>query len=288
MTMGKPGLGFLFGHGWHSVSDLVVREHMVYANLRQAHGHLEKSSLYGALDPTEKSGVSYFIGMMAARILAYRLLDVPFLFHVSMIHVLGGTVSLKGKSQPDLVGLRSDGNWVVVEAKGRTAGYSSSAMKLAKTQTRQLRQINGNYPSLRVAVQAYFGPRLRWALEDPEEFDDNAPDLLFDEVQAFQRYYSGPMAAIAEGASERQIDGRMFLARTIAETGVTVPMARDVQERLVTGAPARHVRDLAATDTVGHHAASGFTVFPDGLAVGLDGRWSEERMERDPGLRRGV
>ena len=35
MTMGKPGVAFLLSHGWHSVSDLIVRSHTVYANLRE-------------------------------------------------------------------------------------------------------------------------------------------------------------------------------------------------------------------------------------------------------------
>src|SRR6266568_4288374 len=34
ITIGKPGVAFLLAHGWHSVSDLIVRAHMVYANLR--------------------------------------------------------------------------------------------------------------------------------------------------------------------------------------------------------------------------------------------------------------
>mgnify|MGYP007088122501 CR=1 FL=1 len=154
MTMGKPGVAFLFSHGWHSVSDLVVRSHTVYANLRGSSKYIEKSSLYAGLDPTEKSGVSYFMGMVAAKVLGARLLDTPWLFHVSLIQALGGSVVLKAKSEPDLVGLRRNRQWIVAEAKGRTWGYSASVMTAAKQQTRQLRTINGQYPSLRVAIQA--------------------------------------------------------------------------------------------------------------------------------------
>jgi hypothetical protein len=283
MTMGKPGIGFLFGHGWHSVSDLIVRQHMVYANLRQAHGQLEKSSLYGALDPTEKSGVSYFLGMMAARILGYRLLDVAWLFHVSLTGSLGITASFKGKSQPDLIGRRSDGSWVVVEAKGRTTGYSRAAMNSAKSQTRQLRKVNGLHPTMRVAVQAYFRPKMRWVLEDPDEFDPDARDVEFDEERALQRYYSGPMAAVSEGASIRQIGGREFLSRTISETGVTVAIIRDVRERLLAGTAAQFWNDISAEDATGQLSDEGYAIFPDGIAVALDQRWYNERMERDTG-----
>lgn len=105
ITMGKPGVAFLLAHGWHSVSDLVVRSHTVYANLCGGSKYIEKSGLYADLDPTEKSGVSYFMGMIAAKLMGIRLLDTPWLFHLSMIKVLGGSVVLKSQSQPDLIGL---------------------------------------------------------------------------------------------------------------------------------------------------------------------------------------
>jgi len=177
MTVGKPGVAYLLSHGWHSVSDLIVRSHTIYANLRQSSAYIEKSSLYKALDPSEKSGVSYFMGMVAAKILADRLLDTPWLFHVSMLKTLGGSVDLLGKSQPDLVGLRKKRDWIVVEAKGRTGRHNPYAMSVAKLQTRQLRKVNGQYPSVRVAIQASFATQLEWAIEDPDEFDEDAKDI---------------------------------------------------------------------------------------------------------------
>src|ERR1035437_2264534 len=158
VTVGKPGTAYLLAHGWHSISDVIVRSHTVYANLRQASGYCEKSSLYDDLDPTEKAATSYFMGMMAAKIICARLLQTPWLFHLSMFHALGGITMLDGKSQPDLIGLNQRGDWIIAEAKGRTNGYSAAAMNAAKAQTRKLRQINGTLPTLRVAVQAHFSP----------------------------------------------------------------------------------------------------------------------------------
>src|SRR5687768_14692589 len=65
ITVGKPGLAYLLSHGMHSVSDMIVRSHTVYANLRQTYSYFEKSALYDGLDPTEKGATSYFLGMMA-------------------------------------------------------------------------------------------------------------------------------------------------------------------------------------------------------------------------------
>lgn len=285
ITMGKPGVAFLLAHGWHSVSDLVVRSHTIYANLRESALYLERSSLYTGLDPTEKSGVSYFMGMVAAKILGARLLDTPWLFHVSMVNSLGGSLSLNCKSQPDLIGLRRNREWVVAEAKGRTWGYSASAMAAAKRQTRQLRSINGQFPSLRVAVQASFSPNLEWAIEDPEDFEEEAPDLQFDLEGAMEMYYSAPTAAVA-GGQIRRLRQREFLVRELPEIGVTIGIDRDVRDRLQnhamsTGEGAR-VQDPSREP----QPDSDFFVFTDGLAIALDARWAQQRMSSDPRGRR--
>lgn len=283
--MGKPGVAFLLSHGWHSVSDLVVRSHTVYANLQENYSHLERSGLYSGLDPTEKSGVSYFMGMIAAKVLCARLLDTPWLFHVSMVNALGGTFALKGKSQPDLVGLRRNRNWIVAEAKGRTWGYSASAMAAAKRQTRQLRTINGQFPSLRVAVQASFNPKLEWAIEDPEEFDNDAPNLHFDLESAMMMYYSAPNEVASTGQS-RRIQQREYFIRELPEIGVTVGIDREVRDRLRKRTMSAGHLQMAHYQTLNPKTHDDFSVFSDGLAISLDQRWSAERMTRDPWARR--
>ncbi|MCG5511507.1 hypothetical protein, partial [Ectothiorhodospira lacustris] len=285
MTMGKPGVAFLLSSGWHSLSDLVVRSHTVYANLRASSNHVEKSSLYAGLDPTEKSGVSYFMGMMAAKILGARLLDTPWLFHVSLVHALGGSVVLKAKSEPDLVGLRRNREWIVAEAKGRTWGYSSSAMRAAKLQTRQLRTINGQYPSLRVAIQASFNPRLEWAIDDPEEFDEGVPDIQFDVESAMDMYYSAPIIATEKGQS-RLIGSRKFQTRELSEIGVSIGIDREVRERVLQRILLQGEKLLLLDQAAEPYQEDGFTIFADGLAISLDERWSEDRMAQDPWSRR--
>lgn len=285
MTMGKPGIAYLLSHGWHSVSDLIVRSHTVYANLREVSSRVYKSSLYSGLDPTEKSGVSYFLGMMGAKILGHRLLDTPWLFHVSMIDALGGSVDLKGKSEPDLVGLRKNRDWIVAEAKGRTWGHSKSAMNKAKLQTRQVRRVNGQFPALRAAIQASFNPRLQLAIHDPDEFDEDAGDMDFDLASAMDMYYSAPMAAI-EGGELRDIGGREFYARELAEIGVTIALDSEVHKQLRERSMGDGQLAAITPDLSQDIQDSGFVSFDDGLAVSVDHRWSEDRMTLDPIQRR--
>ncbi|WP_250504578.1 hypothetical protein [Caballeronia sp. AZ7_KS35] len=124
VTAGKPGALHLLAHRSHSLANLVVRTHALYANLQQREQKLDRSSLYDSLDPTEKGATSYFLGMAMAKLFAAPLFATPWLFHVSMASGLGTTLCFKlgSKSQPDLLGKTTSGEWIIVEAKGRTKG----------------------------------------------------------------------------------------------------------------------------------------------------------------------
>lgn len=286
ITVGKPGVSHLLSHGWHSVSDWIVRSHTVYANLQESPRRVIKSDLYESLDPTEKGATSYFMGMMAAKIVGARLLDTPWLFHLSMLGGLGHTVSLLGKSQPDLIGLNRVGDWVVVEAKGRTNGFSNDAMIAAKEQTRQLAHVNGVLPVLRVAVQAFFSPGLTVAIRDPEDFREGAVDLQFDVEDALKRYYELAEAVTRNTSDIRKIRGREFSFRTLDDVGVSIGFERGTAEALGEVASPQEMAKALEEVSPGQDEAQSASVFADGIAIVLDERWSSDRMQRDPRARR--
>lgn len=282
ITVGKPGIAHLLTHGWHSISDVIVRSHMIYANLCQCSNRLQKSTLYQELDPTEKGAASYFMGMVAAKILCARLLDTPWLLHLSMFQATGGTVFLRGRSQPDLIGIDRMGRWTVAEAKGRSNGFSADALTKAKQQTSRLRRINGVLPNVRVAVQAYFSPSLCFAISDPEDIDEEPIDLLLDEDAAIRQYYSFPLEATQAPTRREMHGGREFDLTVIDEVGVTIGLSREIRQFLegdnqMTFAGVRD-RNQATANQVETESA----VFADGLLIELDERWSEERMAYDP------
>jgi hypothetical protein len=45
VTVGKPGAGYLFAHGWHSINDIIVRIRTIYASLRESGGQFRRSTL---------------------------------------------------------------------------------------------------------------------------------------------------------------------------------------------------------------------------------------------------
>lgn len=296
ITVGKPGLAYLLSHGMHSVSDIIVRSHSVYANLRQNYSYIEKSSLYERLDPTEKGATSYFMGMMAAKIICARLLDTPYVFHLSMLKSLGGTAVLHTKSQPDLIGCSRKGNWIVAEAKGRTGSLNDDAMKKAKLQTRQLRKINGIFPSLRVAIQAYFSPELSFEVSDPDEYDEEAADIDFDLKVAIRDYYSYVLSSSQSSRSETKVFDREYLFRDVDEVGISVGIDSAILKSLEAGNESflslgtnfrPQFEERIGADTVEllelkREEGESIVFFPDGLAISLDQRWSSDKMRMEP------
>jgi hypothetical protein len=234
ITVEKPGITELFSYGWYSVSDAIVRTYMVYANLCQTSSRFEKSTLYDNLDPTEKGATSYFVGMMPAKLVAAQLLNTPWLFHLSRFKQNGGIAPLDGNSQPDLIGLNEHNDWIVIEAKGRTNGFSPSAHSKAKEQTRKLRKINEKFPVLRVAIQAYFSPSLTLMIDDPEagEFDEDAIDIIAERRDLLQGYYSF-IHSVTKGSNDvRKILGRQYAFHRIEDLGLTIGLDRDIESSI--------------------------------------------------------
>jgi hypothetical protein len=157
-------------------------------------------------------------------------------------------------------------------------------MGTAKEQTRQLRSINGKVPSLRVAIQASFNPRLQWAIEDPDEFDNDAPDLQVDTEKVMEMYYSAVTLTTDNGQS-RFIGNRKFIVRELPEIGVTIGIDHEVRNRLTERTMSRIEQPLSPEQTIEPHLDGEFSVFSDGLAISLDERWTEGRMAQDPLLR---
>jgi hypothetical protein len=88
------------------------------------------------LDPSERAYIHYFLGMMAAKILAQRLHNVNHLLHLDVYResLDPGFWSLSGQ-RPDLLGLAPHQEWIVVESKGRGRSVSQNEIKSAKKQT---------------------------------------------------------------------------------------------------------------------------------------------------------
>lgn len=178
VTVGRRHWSDVIRYGLYSALEIVYRAAMIQANIRASvQGELVKTDAYLRLDPSEKSAVSYFLGLTLTKVAAYRFFGVPWLLHLDVYADELGLVKV-GHFMPDLVGEDNLGRWHVLEAKGRSHGLDNQVILRAKTQTAGLSRICGLEPYLRVASLAYFsGKTLCLHLEDPEEVDKHAIDF---------------------------------------------------------------------------------------------------------------
>lgn len=196
LTTGKPNKAAAKRHAGFSHHEMLFRWNLVLSslNMRRADRYLENSVLFNDMDPTEKGGANFFMGMAFAKIAAQELLDVPWLAHYSWYKKTGQISWQPSRSTADLIGVQSTTNdYVVVEAKGRNNGQYSSALEKAVTQAKQNYFVNGKPCILHIGSVLYREPvseRLSLVWEDPEpERKDGTLKLEVDR-DFWREYYS--------------------------------------------------------------------------------------------------
>lgn len=229
ITVGKFGLFDLTYFGIKSLHEILFKWHLLFANLDFRNGRFSKTSLYQNLDPSEKAVVSYYLGMTCAKVFSDKRLNTPWLYHVYKINPLTITFH-SGDSRPDLIGEDINGDWIVVEAKGRTNGYCSKTMLSAKKQTLQINKINGKNPILRVAFQSHFNKHLELAVDDPPQPDKNAKDLNFDKVFAIRQYYEYLVSILIDSNSSRDTKDGPIRIIELQEIGLTIGLSENIIE----------------------------------------------------------
>lgn len=150
------------------------------------------SSLYRGLETTEKSGVSYRLGMAFAAIAAARVLDAPLLEHLNRTN---STLAPGSQRRADLYGIDRGGNTHVVEAKSRTYGFTAAEVEYAKEQALNVRIVSPRgrpvTPSTRSASLADLSTApISVLLADPEGEAETAVTYVVDPARLIQVHYS--------------------------------------------------------------------------------------------------
>ena len=197
ITVGRANHWDVIQYGPHSYYEMVYRTAMIFANLQEGFdGHLYKSPAYNALDPSEKSAVSYFIGLTFTKLLADKLMGIPYLMHLEIYseeieRVYGPINYRRGKSRPDLIGISPTLNPHVFEAKGRSGRFDNVAFTKAKNQARMVVDVGGVKPVINVGGEAFFTPteKLEYKWQDPEPEERSYKYNFLKLHQMVQDYY---------------------------------------------------------------------------------------------------
>jgi len=305
-TVGRPGWAQVFQHGWYSNLEYIYRLAMIQANLGTPSTGLPricKTAAFTGLDPSEKTAISYFIGLTVAKILSWKLFNAPWPQHLDKF--AGSlTPSLKRRKRPDLLAQDTSRRWIVLEAKGRTNNMPTKTMKSAKTQTKAVATVNGTSPYLRIAVGSYFvGQNLAAKLEDPPEGRQSAA-LSISEEMFFREYYAQVANFFLEQTREiEKVEfrrGLVFSLTRIPEVDASICIADTIlaafrSERELQNAALAFADRLGSEPDLNERGQipralssdrrgpySSFTLGADGIAVALGQSWSNEQMAREP------
>jgi hypothetical protein len=276
ISVGRAELLHIVRHGEFSIFEMAYRTAILFANLKEDDfGMLRRSSAYKGLDPSEKGAISYFLGMTLAKLSAERLLNVPWLMHLDVYREILQPVLLGG-GRPDLVGQDGNGEWVVIESKGRTNGRDEAALRKAKEQASELALIGVQAPRLHVGSVTHFANGiLQIDLDDPEVSQRRRIEISLSPENLREGYYR-PFIKLLEEDEDGEIElvgndrfRTMFLSSVDAHVGLSEKMF--VPDVLQAGVPFNApVRDEALYRG------------RDGILVNLGELWSSENMRREP------
>lgn len=196
MTVGAPSLAAAMQnysdapafalHKWSAICSV--------ACIRDSQIHLRKS--YHMLDPTEKGVLSYWAGMIFAKLVAEKILHTPWAAHARILQKNGfmQVDPPKTNSLPDLVCYEGDSEiYHIVEAKGRCKQNFAQIEKY-KEQTRRIAFINGKEPTSRNVCVTYLKSPFAIDLFDPET-DPEKKAVVEINLSVLQKYYYMPLVA---------------------------------------------------------------------------------------------
>lgn len=274
ITAGKAA-GDEYAYGIYSALERLHRASMIRAYLMQTPSNfIARTMPYQMSDPSEKTSISFYLGMTLTKLFAEVLFDVPRVLHFAVYAQNYPIVVAAGESRPDLIGLSNSGQWFVFEAKGRSNSFDAYALQTAKDQAQQIQAINNLAPVCSVACQAYFSSGLSFRMDDPPSGGARRQRTVTINRSAFEHAYDDPIRNLIElrGANAPlSYANRRFRGARIEEADLWVAVPDKNEER-----PGK-----AEEGVVKENEYLG----GDGVLVRLGPTWSEANMRLQPHLR---
>lgn len=294
ITVGKRNWSHVWKHGFYSAIEVIFRTSMVYAYLiENSDQNLEKSEVYKNSDPSEKSAISYFQGIMITKLLANKLFKIPWLMHLD---VYKGTIphSVINNSRPDLIGVDSNRRWFIFEAKGRSNGFSRDTQNEAKKQTRQLRRIDGQFPMLRAAVQSYYSSSnlLKIRISDPDEVDEDAIDLDINFSDFLDSYYEVIIDVLNQNIEAQTIvtiNQNQFVVVNFEEIDLSIGLQKKLYDYLNykkrSSVEDKNRENFFEENRYSEISSDEGYIGIDGIFVKCGLMWNQDSMKKQPNVR---
>lgn len=185
ITVGHPNYSVVLGGGSFAAAyEMIWKAASTMMTLGSVHGtydfYFTLTDRFENLDPSEKRGATYQLGLTFNKLLAWRLMGIRWLLHLDVYssHLVPSISG--GRSRPDLIGVDDRMNTCVFEAKGRVSPPSPADKVKAKAQATRIVSVSGVPPALRASCFTYFRKdryrrhrHLECFVEDPPHDEDD-------------------------------------------------------------------------------------------------------------------
>lgn len=297
-TVGKKSNRFVYSHGVYSLFEILYRSLIISSNLKENNiGELIKTNAYKDLDASEKSAVSFFMGLTSAKLLSENLLGIKWLLHYDRHYRSLNILNSSVKSRPDLVGKLparafSGYSWAVIEAKGRTGNKTKKLISDAKAQTRLVLAIQNTTNLLRIASASYFKKdhfNIYW--EDPEGENDARDDLIditINNHEIMEGSYGLIQSMIISSKEDKveKINNNEFQVTDIPVLDVRIGIKKEIYEMLKLKQYNRIIEVeniIADNDLI--TSEENLYIGRDGVLVKCGEAWNKEEMRKEPNER---
>lgn len=199
-------------------AEILYKIFLVEAALEAEGDRLKKSGRTMYLDSSEKSVISYYLGMFFTKLISRRLFDVDYLVHLNMVENMQGDDFIDyfcSDWRQDMIGFKiEDNSWSVWEAKGGS-NHRGPALKKGCEQADNIAVINGIKPNPAAVCMTYYDHGYLQAVVKKTEGKDGVP-VTFRENQFFETYYK-PLR-------ELFLEHRLNINRELQEVEIEIPV----------------------------------------------------------------
>jgi len=249
MTVGKDESTFKRA-GRYARFEALYKLFHVKAYLDIYHTRLRQTSQFKRSDPSEKGAISYYHGLMMAKLFAEKYLDTPWLMHLDTVAEKKVFINPKGE-KPDLVGLNTNGQWIVIEAKGRSGPLPATLISKACNQLDNLATIDGQIPFRQLVSAAYFrkakGDRTKSLtvkfVNHVVTLASKSPQRLPSSMNAYYDPFFRLLEEVGNSSRLVVLDNQQYRAVHLGEADVTIGVNSELLQNF------QNRRQIIAVDT---------------------------------------
>lgn len=153
---------------------------------------LKKAKKIAYLDSSEKSVISYYMGMFFTKMISHRLYDSEYLTNLNLIDTPDHKEFIDffaSEWRPEMIGYRPETKcWSVWEAKGGS-NRREQALKKGADQLKAIGTLNGGRPDPAAVCMTYYDHGYLCGILREPESDTEGEQLRFSEEDFYKAYY---------------------------------------------------------------------------------------------------